>query len=600
MDCPPSALPSLRQWPWSLPWVFLLALLGLAQAPVHAASIRLGIDREIIALGDNASFRVVIEGGNGQEQPQIPDVPGLRFTRIGSNMSYSFANGRQNASSESVYTVTATRVGTYTLGPVQAVVGNQNVRSDTLTLRVTQPNDPAAARQDGLDQVAFLRLQLPERPVYVGETFVSEIHLYALGGNLKQVPVLQADGFTVGKLQDGGQEGNIRTNNRIYSRARFLQPVTAARSGALEIQAANCILDVQLSRRGGGPADFFEETFFGLRETKRLTLSTPPARVTVLPLPRERVPNGFAGAVGDFEIQLSVTPTNARAGDPLTVRIEVSGKGNFDSVQWNEPPEWKGFRIYPPNPTFATEDPLGITGTKRFEQVVTPESSSITELPALNFSFFSPASQSYRVLRTRPIALTVAPGAASPPIPLPAGTTAAAPPAEETAPELAPLRHQLGHWTPPRAEDPQHRLLLALAAAPWLAWLAWRGLGSARRRFGADPETHRRRALQRSIRTGLESLAAVAQAGDGDRFFTQLFRVLQESVALRADLPPASITEGDLESVLRPRGVDEATLQSLHRLFQSCNHARYAQVRAPSDLEAVRQDALATLRQVGG
>ncbi len=443
-----------------------------------------------------------------------------------------------------------------------------------------------------------MRLQLPDRPVYVGETFVAEIHLYALGGNLKQVPQLQADGFTLGKVVDGGQEGNIRTNNRIYSRARFLQPITAARSGKLQVQASNCILDVQLaSRRGGGASDFFEEAFFGLRETKRLTLASAPGTIEVLPLPRTGVPVGFSGAVGEFEIQLSATPTNARAGDPITLRIDLAGKGNFDSVQWTEPPEWKEFRVYPPNATFATEDQLGIEGTKKFEQVVTPESPSITALPAASFSFFSPATRAYRTIRTAAVPLMVAPGAAAPAIPSPTGAGATAAPTQ-APPELAPLRHHLGAWTATRATEPSHGLLLALTGLPWIGWLGWRASVQVRRHFGADAVTLRRRALASSIRKGLDSLAGTAQAGDSDAFFTQLFRILQESVALRADLPPAAITEGDLESVLKPHGVGDATLQSLHHLFQRCNDARYAPVRTPADLESVRQETARVVREL--
>ncbi|MGE4181909.1 MAG: BatD family protein [Limisphaerales bacterium] len=564
-----------------------VALAFLAIAPsAAAASVQAALDRETIALGDTAVLKVTVEGGSGRDTPSIPEVNGLRFTLSGNGMSFSFLNGRQSIISEITYTVTATRVGTYTIGPITTTVGGQLAQSTPLQLTVVPANDPRAARNDGLDQAAFLRLVVPDREVYVGESFVVEIHLYATGGRLQQAPQLTAEGFTLGKLQDGGQQGNVRVNNRPYTRARFLQTVTAARAGDLFLQAANCVLDIPVSRRGGGNDPFAD--IFNLRETRRLTLASEPAALRVAPLPRQGMPPGFNGAVGDFQLAVSAGPTNLNAGDPITVRIDIQGRGNFDSVQLPEQPAWRGFRLYPPTSELKTDESSEITGSKHFEQIVTPESADLTSLPSFVFSFFHPESKTYKTLRSAAIPLKVAAGAAGPELPEPAGTGTSG---TARKPDIAPLKPHLGTVVVRPAPWIRQPWFLALAIAPPVLWLALKFRRAWRERRAADRESLRRADLEKRISKGLHTLQSLAREGTSDEFFVVLFRTLQESVALRTGEAPASITEGSLDSDAVRAGLPPEAVDALHRLFQTCNQARYARVGSVADLAALQAEA---------
>lgn len=569
-----------------------LLALGLSVFPTRAATLTATLDRDVIALGDTATLKVSIEGGNGQEAPRIPEVAGLQITAAGSGRSFTFENGRQTFTIENSYAVTARRIGEFRIGPVTVVAGGKTLSDGPLTLKVVKADDPSLAQKDALSRAAFLGLDTSKREVWVGEPLMVETRLYAIGGRLQQAPQLQADGFTLGKQLDPAQEGNFRTNNMIYSRIRFAQSVIPARAGDLAIQASDCIIDIPVSRRGGGGGGFFEDAFFNLRENRRFTLACEPVPVKVRPLPTAGVPPGFNGAIGDFDIALTASPTNLQAGDPVTLRIEISGRGNFDSVQLADSPQWSGFRVYPATGTFQTEDPLGLAGVKKFEQVVTPESASITEIPALTFSCFSPRTGSYQTLRTRPVPLRVAPGAATPTIPVPAGTTVASTTTNAT-PTLPPLKPHLGPIVAvasPVVFQPWFLGLAALPAILWSGFLAWE---RERRRRGADPEARRRADLERRVAEGLRALGELAGKPAAEPFFAALFRVLQEMVALPLGQPPASITEGVLDTDLPRRGVAPETIAALHRLFQACNQARYTRGGSPADREELRAAAAA-------
>jgi len=77
-----------------------------------------------------------------------------------------------------------------------------------------------------------------------------------------------------------------------------------------------------------------------------------------------------------------------------------------------------------------------------------------------------------------------------------------------------------------------------------------------------------------------------------------LFRLLQEQVGERLDLPAPSITEAVIEEQLRPHGVPEEILTQLHELFHACNQARYAPQHTLPMLVALAPRAEAVLREL--
>jgi hypothetical protein len=564
----------------------LASVLTLAFMVAHAwaavaATITARLERTTIALGESVGLTIVVEGATA-ENVRVPSAPGLRIGSPGRSTRFESINGQQRIYSDFSFLVTPLREGEFTIGPFSVTVNNRDFEADPVTLKVVPRGDPAASRDDGLDRAAFLELKLPDRPVYVGETFVAEIFLYAVGGDIQQAPRLIANGFTLGEMKNDPPERNVRLNNQIYARVRFYQTLTAARPGTLTAQAADCALLIPMAQRPGNFPTIFD---FGFRERRRVMISSQPREIRVLPLPRDNVPASFHGAVGDFGISSSASPTDVKTGDPITLRVEIEGIGNFDSVRLPDSPGWKGFQSYPPSANFEpdSQDPLGITGTKRFEQVVTPMIANLTEVPPIEFSFFSPRLGDYRTVQTRPIPIQVARGP---------DARREEHLAEAKRPEIAPLKPHLGMamsiapslWSRPP-------VLIALLAAPWAGW----GLVALWRRrliqSGSAQAARRRRAMDRQIDADLANLRRLAAGGDSEAFFAGLFRFLQNVVAAKVGQPPASITEGALDACLPPRGVSPGTVTALHSLFQACNQARYGNVASRVDLEKLCQEA---------
>lgn len=163
--------------------------------------------------------------------------------------------------------------------------------------------------------------------------------------------------------------------------------------------------------------------------------------------------------------------------------------------------------------------------------------------------------------------------------------------ATNATPSLRPLKPHLGVAIAPSPlllAQPWFLGLLALPAAAWSALAAWQ---EARRRLGANPEARRRADLERRVESGLRALARLAEQPDPEPFFAALFRLLQDMVALPLGNPPASITEGVVDSELPKRGVPTGTIEALHRLFQACNQARYGRGGSPGDRAELGREA---------
>jgi hypothetical protein len=322
----------------------------------------------------------------------------------------------------------------------------------------------------------------------------------------------------------------------------------------------------------------------------------------VLPLPTNDVPAGFSGAVGNYSVSLAASPTNVAIGDPVTVTVQVTGRGAVDSVTLPTQKNWQEFQLYPPTSDFqpTDSDPLGVSGVKTFKLTVVPQSMDVRELPAFQFSFFDPDQKMYRTLTQPATPLIVRPSAASLPPPALATTTA---PGDTTPPvsglvHIKPKLGVLAQLQPPLVQQPW---FVALQGVPVLAWVSLLLVRKQKEHLAANPRSRRRREVDQAVRSGLKELRRAADAGQAEEFFATLFHVLQEQLGERLDLPASAITEAVLDERLRPLNVPEETLDSLRELFQACNQARYARQNSNEEMVSLipqLESVLAELKKI--
>ena len=589
--------------------VCLALFVWLAPAGLLAATFTATLDRETVTVGESATLSLTFEGGQPKAMPNLPPIPNLQITGRGSSKSVDLVSGQVTALSQTLV-LTPTEAGEFPIPALQAEINGQIVASRPLKLKVLKPGATVTS-QPG-ERLAFMKLLVPKKEIFAGEAFAVELQVYIRDGVangdyiLQQFeafpePSVNVEGFSLLKTVHA-QRRRAQFGNATYSFTTLVTSLSPVKTGPLTVSPASKLeitLPLQIPLPNQRRRDPFFDPFgmFQQFEEKRVALAAAPETVTVLPLPKENIPSNFNGAVGNFSMTVSAGPTNIAVGDLITVKIQISGHGAFDSLALPDQPAWRDFKTYPPTSKMDTTDPLGLQGSKTFEQVIIPQSTEIKELSPVSFSFFDPEQKSYRTLTQPSVKLVVRPGAASA-APTVVSATPAPPESQPSAQDIVHIKPRLGmvaQISPPLLQQPW---FLALQAVPLFALAAavvWRKRAD---NFANNPRLRRQRQVAQIIREGLDELRRLASENNSDEFFATLFHLLQEQLGERLDLPASAITEAVIEEQLRPRGVAETVLAPLHELFQACNLARYAPIKTSQELTAIIPKVEVVLRQL--
>jgi len=454
---------SKQQWP-----IILAALIfGFGPTSLRAASFTATLDRDTTRVGESVTLSLKFEEGSPKAAPTLPPLPNLNVTSVGQSSQVSFVNGQTTASLSFNFTLTPTQPGNITIPALQFAVDGKTLSSQPLVLKVLK-NDAPVTSDAALTNLAFLRLVVPKTEVYLGEPFPVEIQFYFQNVQDVRMPQLHAEGFSLGQSTKPTQN-RTQVGNAVYNLAIFKMSATAAKAGTLTLGPVECSLTVLVPVNNGRQRDLFG--FFGNNlQARPTTLVSEPQTMRVLPLPTENVPENFNGAVGEFSLSVSAGPANVAVGDPITLKVQITGRGPIDALALPDQPQWREFKIYPPTSTVKFTDALGLSGVKTFEQVLIPQNHEIKLLPPLEFSYFDPNQKSYRTLTNGAIPLIVGHAAAT--SAQPSILTSATPSTPPTTSDIVHIKARLDTVGLVRPPLVQQTWFLTLQSVPVLAWLS--------------------------------------------------------------------------------------------------------------------------------
>jgi hypothetical protein len=406
---------------------FLLLFLGAGVQPLHAevtASASLNVHSFPM---DRAATLSLTVSGVRSFQPQMPEVDGLRFHQRGQSTQVEIVNGAYSASVTSTYLVEALRGGSFTIPAIPVQTKEGVAETKPIHFEVTTPqtvsgskqpqsgsSTPARLRSGEADKVAFMRVTPAKEKSYSGEVVPVQIKVYFREGvkaNLNSLPQLAGEGFVLQQLEREPMQSRERVNNSIYTVLTWESALSGIKEGrhqlSMEIEATLLLRE----QRQRSPLDHsmfsdpFFGNFFGSYREKEVKVASPEIAMNVLSLPEEGRPEGFSGAIGDFRLQVTADPVELEPGDPITLTMTVSGQGNFDRVQAPQLSDEKGWKTYTPSSEFLKDGGKG-SGKKVFEQALVAKDSTLSEIPAVIFSYFDPATAAYKSLSSAPIPLT--------------------------------------------------------------------------------------------------------------------------------------------------------------------------------------------------
>src|SRR5437868_8990318 len=154
--------------------ICLAALFGSAAA--FGASFTATLDRDTVAVGESATLTLTFEGGDLESVSGL-NIPNLHVEGRGTSRNFSFADGKASTTLVQTYVLTPTQPGDYAIPPIQARIGGQTLSSEALKLKVVKPGSAATDAASG-DNLAFVKLFVPRKEIFIGEVITVEVQIY--------------------------------------------------------------------------------------------------------------------------------------------------------------------------------------------------------------------------------------------------------------------------------------------------------------------------------------------------------------------------------------------------------------------------------------
>lgn len=404
------------------------AMLGVAQRLTVSAPSRVAAGENFrIAYTINTQDVADFKAGN---IPSAIEVIAGPYTS--SQSSYQMMNGHTSSSSSITYTYTlyATKNGTYTISPAKAVVHGKTITSPALKISVVGTAKPTASgapklhdydNDDDAVRAAgskisgndlFIKVSASKRrvreqePVLLSYKVYSLVELTQLNGKMPDL-----NGFHTQEVKLPTQKSFHleRLNGKNYKCVTWSQYVMYPQmSGELKIPSIKFDGIVVQRNRSVDPFEAIFNGGSGYVELKK-EIEAPGLTLQVDPLPAR--PENFSGGVGNFTISAQLNKKEAKTGEPLNLRIVVSGSGNLKLLKApivNFPKSFDKYDVKVTDKTYLTTN--GIEGNMIYDFLAVPQQIGKYDIPPTEFVFYDTKKQQYRTIRTQRFSLKIEKG----------------------------------------------------------------------------------------------------------------------------------------------------------------------------------------------
>ena len=590
-------------------------LITFSQAKFYAAAPK--------SVPQNSNFQLsfTIENGNGTnlKPPSISDFQVLGGPNTSTSMQW--VNGNVTQSVTYNYILRPKNQGTFKIGKATIQVAGVTLESNEVAIAVTAPvaaqqqqqqrqrnpfdpfddpffnqgqeeeEQPQTANGDLEKQLkddVFVRLVVNKNSVYKGEMLTATYKLYfrqnLSGFNVTKAPAF--DGFWSQEAELDPKRKPVveNINGKQYNTVDILKyNLYPQRAGALPVAGCEVSTVAQVQVRSNS-RNFFG-SFFGQMQQVPMTLKTSSASVNVKELPESGKPVDFAGAVGNYKFETSLSNKETKTDEPITYTLKISGTGNLkfvDAPALKFPTE---FEVYDPKTKENIANGAdGMSGTKQYDYLLIPRQPGDYKIEAKTFSWFEPASAKYFTVKSPEFTVKVT---GEPSKNVNANTSNATSSKEEVSLAGQDIRY-IKTTTPEFKKGNSFfgsASFVAMYSAPFLLFV---GLIVAKRRnedLAADIiGTKRRRALKLAKKR--LSLAAKHLAkGDKKNFYDEVSRATWGYLGDKLNIDMAELSKENVEEKLLAKNATAETISKLKGLLNTCELALYSPVGDGSEMK---------------
>ncbi|MCX6155233.1 MAG: BatD family protein [Candidatus Kapabacteria bacterium] len=419
--------------------VFLLNIFFIAASLAQNASFTSSVSKNPVSVGERIQVSFTLSNANGSnfKAPSFKGFSVLSGPNQSQNMSFS--NGQTNSSLAISYILQADSPGKLTIGEATIAANGKVLKTNPVTITVEKgaTNNQQGANQGQKNENAqadeiikknfYLKLITSKNSVYQGEQFIATYKLYAhpdlqiVGLDFPKMPAFNGfwaqDAETIKSL-----EWKVENVNGVRFRVADIKKVVLfpQQNGRLPLDniEVNCTVRLRVQRqqqRSRDPfEDFFNDPFMGggYRDFKHITKSNA-VTINVIPLP-ESAPSEFHGSVGDMQLRAWFDKTETKTNEPVTLKVQISGKGNLkllDPINIKVPPD---FELYDPKIVDNLNvSSAGISGNKTFEYLINPRNVGKYEIEPVKFAYFDYDKKRYITLSSEKFVIKVDQGSAN-------------------------------------------------------------------------------------------------------------------------------------------------------------------------------------------
>ncbi len=350
--------------------LLLLLVLGMFTNYANAASLTAEVDRETVVDGESVVLYIT-----GSDLSGIPDtsllLPSFRIIQSGVSSSESIVNGQRTRGYKVRLELQPINTGTVQI-PAFTVDG---VSSDPLVIDVVPRGTPGVEPRDKV----FVEMSVDKESPYVQEQVILSLKIFDDGNLASADPnIVGNSDIQVERLPLSGEQIEEKDGVR-YRVHTFRYALFPQKSGEVRIESVSI------------PASVRDKTYGGnliLRNTptRRIELRTEPLQLQVKPRAPANTSSWWLPVKKlDLKHQWSEDINTAKAGEPFTLTLEISGTGATSTQLPEIPvPDVPGLKIYTDTPQLASRpEQNNVVSVRREKWSVIPNKAGLLTLPEI-------------------------------------------------------------------------------------------------------------------------------------------------------------------------------------------------------------------------